>query len=373
MLLDKELIRNKTEFIMAKNFIESPEIKFKELEEKINKTKNPKVNYIKDIIKYDIELNSENNSIIYMINDKTKIGKHNLLKKYKMEFKLFLFNKGLLNIIEKELNKDLNDFGNCLFKYIKFNEDYCSLYYKPFKEAFDRIIKNILKSNAAKKFFHDKYRKKFGNLEYHFTDDKLIDEILHKISFAPIYSENIHAYTDSVDLSITINSIPGKFGPQKINIFNRRILDFGRIVLFALHEIMGHYMRRYYSYVSYGAIPFDTKDDDPTFTGIESGSFIEREFLGFNSESRSNLTITETLFLLYLEQFDTYPINQIGGSIYKKEIFEKIVENYKDIFDFIGEGKNQIKLEDYLFFLTPTSSFNPHRNCYLDEEYIILN
>ena len=85
-------------------------------------------------------------------------------------------------------------------------------------------------------------------------------------------------------MTITINALPGKI--DDINYcFNRKVLHVGRILVFYLHEIFGHFLRRYYSYFTGIKIAFDTKDDDVIDTGEESGFYIERTFLGlkFNS------------------------------------------------------------------------------------------
>ena len=370
LVFDKELLATNSHYKEAKNVIESQDIQLNELEKKIKKIKKTKLDFFQDFIKYDIDLDSKNNKIVYTVNDKTKIGKNNYIKLYKREFNLGCFNKGILKI----LKDDLSDLENDIFKCVKFDNQYFFEYYKPFLNAFNNTIRKILKSKAAVAFFNDKYKSTYKNITYHFNNDEVIDEILKKISFAPIFSQSVNAYTDPTDLSITINSIPGRYGKKKMNIYNKKILQLGRIILFALHEIMGHYMRRYYSYLTRGIIAFNTEDDNALNTGIESGDFIESEFLGFNTVNNSNLTLSDTLCLLYCDGFDNYPIEKKKQIIFNKEILENIINNNRDIFDFIGEKTNQISFQDYSSSLTPIKTDGNHRvsHKYINEDYIIL-
>lgn len=291
------------------------------------------------------------------------------MKIYKREFNLNFFNKGILKI----LNDDLIYFEKDLFTAIKSKKEYCSEYYTPFKKTFNKIITNILKSPAAEKFFNKVYKSKYNYLIYHFNNDYLINEILSRISFAPIFSEKINAYTDPIDLNITINSIPGKYGDKKTNIYNQRILQLGRIILFALHEIMGHFMRRYYSYFTHGKISFDTNEDKVLITGKESGFYIENEFFGFYSSNKSYLTISDALCLFNWNNYEDYPIEKEHRFNINKDTLENIILNNKEIFNFVGDGNEQIKFEDYLTFLTPIDSLGVSRKCIPNEDFIYLN
>ena len=90
------------------------------------------------------------------------------------------------------------------------------------------IIKKILKSEAAKKYFHDYYEKKYKRLTYHFDRENVINEILKRIKFCMIYTDGEQAYTSLYDLRIYINCIPGEYGSLDINIFEMEILQFSR-------------------------------------------------------------------------------------------------------------------------------------------------
>ena len=370
ILLDKDLIINDFQYQNAKNFIKSNDIDFSQLEKKINEIKKNQLNYFRgNTIKYDINFNKESNKIEYIINDNTKIGKKNNSRKYKMDFDLHKFNNRIVEI----LNDNLPDFEYDILKAPKFDEEYCSEYYIPYRQSFNKIITKILKSNAAISFFQDKYQSKYSNLIYHFNDDKLIKEILNKISFAPIYSEKINGYTDLVDLSITINSIPSKYGGKSVNIYHRKILQLGKIVLTAMQAIFGQYFRRYYSYLTRGIIPFDTKDDKIINFGEEGGFYIEKKFLGLNPAKSSTLSISQALSLLYWDKFDKYPMIKKNSSfIVNEDILKNLIINNEEVFDFIGTQPNQVDFKDYLTYLVPVDSYWVKRKCFLDEDYIIL-
>ena len=48
---------------------------------------------------------------------------------------------------------------------------------KEIKPEFERIVKNILSSQAAENFFNEHYKSKYKNLKYHFTRDNVQDKI----------------------------------------------------------------------------------------------------------------------------------------------------------------------------------------------------
>ena len=61
------------------------------------------------------------------------------------------------------------------------------------------IIRNILKSKVSIDCFNNKYKAIIPNLSYNFIDNKIIDIILGKISFAHIFNEEIQGYTDPIE------------------------------------------------------------------------------------------------------------------------------------------------------------------------------
>ena len=366
VLLDHALISNMASYERVVNFIESKDFDISKLNKKIHKIKSQN-EFFQHPIKYDINL--EENEIKYTIEEKSKIGKKNYIKYFKKVFNLKMFNKGII----KALTNDLSNFESDLFESTKFNKEYCSEYYQPFKKAFNVILTNILKSKAAQNFFKDKYKKKYSYLKYHFDNDLLIEEVLKKITFAPIFSCKLDAYTDPIDLNITINSIPGKYGHIKTEFYNKKVLQLGRIILIALHEILGHFMRRYYHYSTHGKISFWTKEDNSLYTGEENGFYIEYEFVGINHVIKSTLSIYDALCLLNLDKFDDYPLEKNNKFIINKEILENIVYKNKEIFDFIGNKPEQIKFEDYLDSLISIDSYNIHRRLVVDEDFIYLN
>ena len=182
----------------------------------------------------------------------------------------------------------LEDLEEEIFKNILPNYEYSSFYYNDTKDIIFDILTKILKLNASKAFFHDNYETKYnkGNkiINYHFDKDKVIEEIKSRIEFYPIFDTITKDNTNPIDLTIKVNSIPGKFSLQdEINYFNKNILQIVRIVLFLIHEIFGHFIRRYYSYITNGLIKMDTNDDDCINTKPEGGFFVEQNFLGFKT------------------------------------------------------------------------------------------
>ena len=83
------------------------------------------------------------------------------------------------------------------------------------KEIIFEILSKILKSKSAKKFFYDNYESKCNKdnqtIKYHFDRDDMINEIKSRIEFYPLFDTEEKANTNPIDLTIIVNSIPGKF------------------------------------------------------------------------------------------------------------------------------------------------------------------
>ena len=83
----------------------------------------------------------------------------------------------------------------------------------------------------------------------------------------------------------------------------------------------------------------DTEDDNFINTQPESGKFVEREFLGFTSESR--LYLKDALFLLfYGSNMEQYPIIKSKTPI-TEEILKIIIKDNPELFTFIDDFDNE--------------------------------
>ena len=106
-----------------------------------------------------------------------------------------------------------------------------------------------------------------------------------------------------------------------------------------------HFLRRYYSYYTDGKIPFNTREDKDNYMGNESGFYIESNFLGLKKSSSISLNII--LQLLNSTNYDEYPIIKEDKNKkfeFDKNILKTIVDENKDLFDFIVENKENISL-----------------------------
>ena len=151
--------------------------------------------------------------------------------------------------------------------------------------------------------------------------------------------------TNPTDLTIIINSVPGKISTIDTHGFNRKILHLGRILVFCIHEIFGHFLRRYYSYYTGGKIPFNTKEAMDNYMGNEGGFYIESNFLGLQKSSSISLNII--LQLLNSTNYEKYPIIKEEKNKkfeFDKQILKIIVDENKDLFDFIVKNKKNISL-----------------------------
>ena len=136
-----------------------------------------------------------------------------------------------------------------------------------------------------------------------------------------------------------------------------------------MHEIFGHFIRRYYSYFTGLKIAFATNDDKEINMGLDSGFYIEENYLGLKHSSYIGLD--NILSIMNSSFYSSYPIIQKDTKLDEKSLKIIINEN-KEIFDFIifqkekekkeKENKNFLKLkrrpeiifEDYLDSVQPT-------------------
>lgn len=345
ILLAPDTIKNRETFDNIKNFLEGEPITYiKELEKSINnrniEESKKNQDYIKNKKHIEYKINFNDTLIEYIINENSKFDRKIFSKKYIKKYNFKIFNKQIIKIIKQI---PLYNFESGIYQNILPDPDFTDSFYKDDKKIIYQIITKILKSKAAKKFFGNIYENKYNKvnnnkIEYHFDKDDVIEEILKRIEFYPMYNSTLNAFTSPSDLTIAVNSIPGTFDKyDEINYFNKRILQIGRIIIFIIHEIFGHFLRRYYSYLTNGIIKMNTNDDDLIDTKPEGGEFIEDQFLGI--KTRSRLYLKDVLFLLfYGENFEIFPLVKENVKI-TEEILEKITIDNPRIFDFIIKEK----------------------------------
>ena len=279
ILTDLDSITVQSTATEIKNYLEGKKIEnidelSKVIEERNNAELLKNVPELKNKISYNINFN--NDFIEYIIDEQNIIDRQKYSKKLTKKYKKDIFNKQIIEVIK---NISLENFDHEIFKNILPERDYSFRFYQETKEKIFEIVKKILKSKAAKDFFNDVYKNKYNKnnkiIEYHFDRDEVLEEIFKKIEFYPIFDSEIKANTNPSDLTIIINSIPGKFDTKdEINDFNKTILQIGRIIIFIIHEIFGHFCRRYYSYITNGIIKMDTGDDNNFITKPEGGVFV---------------------------------------------------------------------------------------------------
>ena len=314
-------------------------------------------NSIKDINVFFNELNksisNNNNCINYTFEAKDNKINVNMIdesvisrsfKQFKntYSYDITIFNKEMLRVIKNTLtNNNFYNFESIFMKNLKYGMEY-----KPSEEFYDKyketIIK-ILKSKAAKTYFEKYYSSKNKKLIYHFNRNTVIEEIFKRIKFCTIYTDGDQGYTSPLDLKIYINCIPGDYNRLIIHPFERKIMQFSRLILISIHEILGHFLRRYYSYLTNNLVKFGTKEDDYFKTGVEGGIFVEKKLLGLSIHY--SLSLNQALGFLK-ENFETAPI--LYKSQIPKEELEIIIKNNPYFFDFISENMepNKISIDE---------------------------
>ena len=346
ILVDDNSIKKQKTYDEIKNYLEgNPVDDTKKLEKNIKernkKESNKESEYLQNIEHIEYKLAFNNSVIEYIINEKTKFDRKYFSRQYIRKHKFQNFNSQIIEMIK---GVSLDNFEEEIYKHILPDCNLSDSFYEDDKKIIYKIITNILQSNAAKKFFKKNYENKYSKytnnkIVYHFHRPDVINEILNRIEFYPIFTPTINAFTSASDLTIVINSIPGRFDEyDEINYFNKRILQIGRIVVFLINEIFGNFLRRYYSYLTNGIIKMNTKEDDLIDSKPEGGDYIKINFLGINTHAR--LYLKDTLFLLFYDNnFENYPLVKKNKEI-TEEILEKIIRDNPEVFDFIEVEKN---------------------------------
>ena len=271
-----------------------------------------------------------NNKINFKISDCCNVSRKKFKKEKIYSYELGLFNKGILEILQKEINyNNYYDFESLFFNNISYGNE--SKFYVNFLPKLEEILEKILKSNSSKKYFEKYYKSKYPNLSYHFYRPEVIKEIFKRIKFVPIFKNRDNAYTNPFELKIIINSNPGSYNKPWIRIFERKIFQFGRLLVISIHEILGHFLHLYYYFLTGNLIKPNIKENDIINTKPEGEFFLEKNFLGI---SMLNSIGFNEILGFYRADFNDIPILREKNN--EIEELKKTIESNSDFFDFIS-------------------------------------
>ena len=337
-------------------FIEKIEIS----EEKIKEFNNYFIDFKKRNKNHDYSFFVEEGKIKVNIIEEPNINRRDKKFAKTFEYDINMFNKDVLNIIKENLNLDnFKNFESIFTQNVRFGMEYkpSENYIAKFKE----ILTKILKSNAAKNYFHKYYGRKHIGLVYHFDKDEVIAEIFNRIKFINIFKKGDQAYTSPYELKIFISCSAGKYTDSGINIFERKILQFCRLLTVASHEILGHFLRRYYAFLTNHLVKFGTKEETTFKTGTEGGKFVEKKFLGLDNNI-SSLSLNEAIGF-FKADFKNFPI--LYTEIIPEDDLKNIIGENGYFFDFISEKEeeNKISLDDLYYYLLKGFSPLPRITC----------
>ena len=314
----------------------------------VNKAINKLNKIIQDNRKIKYSYGFNKGKLVVDILDNDSVGRKRFSMKKKYEYDINIFNKGILKLLKKEFSsRNYFKFESLIFRNIKYGNE--EIFFKDFKQKYEDILVKILKSDASKTFFKNHYKSIYKELEYHFDKEDVIKEILNKIKFVPIFNKTEKAYTSPLEMKIYINSIPGGYNNSNIRNFERDIFQLGRLVIITIHELMGHFMRRYYSYLTNNLIKFNTFEDEKVNTKPEGGFFVEQKFLGLIS--RESISFNEALGL-FKENFIDFPI--LSSEAMEINDLEKVILNNFEYFKFISDNEDdKIDMNKFHEYLIP--------------------
>ena len=374
LVLDKKSLLSKNQLDQIIDYLQGIPVNEDEIVNSLKKMKKfQKSNYTH----YKLKYGKGSKKIKFIIKENKRINKTNYSYLIINSYKITSFNKKILGLIENNFD---SNFESDLFAHILPNYENQLEFYQNLKPLIEKIIRRILNSKSAKDFFDNHYRKKYKDLVYHFNREDVQNEIFKRTYFAPIFNRSDKAYTDPIDMTITINSLPGKIDDVKYS-FNRKLLHIGRILVFYLHEIFGHYLRRYYSYFTGIKIAFDTEDDKDIYTGEESGFYIETNYLGL--KKISYIKLNNILSLLNSSFYSGYPIIKEDNYKFEDNHLRNIIKENKELFDFVIKKEEKEKeteqflkkkrkppkiiFEDYLYSIQPSNEKQEKIHCFTIE------
>ena len=279
--------------------------------------------------------------------DELKIGgeKKHVTKTY--SYCIDMFNKEMNKIIKENLN--YSNYYN--FEAIFQKNSRYGMEYKQNEKYFDKykqIVRKILKSKAAKNYFEKYYQVNNKELRYHFDNDKVIDETFKRIRFCPFFKQGEQGFTSPLELKIYINCIPGEYNRSRIYPFERKIMQFSRLIVVTIYEIMGIFLSLYYSYLTNNLVKFRKRENDTFKTGDEEHFFVERELFGL--KTYYSLSLNQSLGFLK-EDFEDSPI--LFNNPIPKKVLEKIINKNIDFLELLPENKasDMINGDDLYYYL----------------------
>ena len=198
-------------------------------------------------------------------------------KEYEFNYKLY--NQNLLKILED------NTVG-AVIEQSKWNKIGMFTY---FDEEDINFLKNLLKKILQSKLFQEIYSK-YSNVEniidYYFTEDKNLEDLINRIRFFPFDEQNtgVQAFTTKRSLKIITSSFYISNIQNNNDFINYKILEMGRKLIILIHEVF-HFIKRALNLITNGKVQESTIDnpdkEDPNI--IEAGRFFE--LLLFNWEN----------------------------------------------------------------------------------------
>lgn len=134
---------------------------------------------------------------------------------------------------------------------LKFNSSITDNYYSSDMDFIKRLTYQILKSKVIITTFNSMAY--YQEVTYPFSQNQFIDELWQHLYFVPIHNLELNGFTDSNNLNIYINNLPNRpnaCNDDKYPIKNSviYILNLGIIIVTLVHEILGHYMKRYINF-----------------------------------------------------------------------------------------------------------------------------
>lgn len=296
---------------------------------------------IDKMIKQTFELNKEkienfikNNK---EINSYLSVEKDDLIFNYKNQeykFNIKIYNESLLMAINN--NKDDENF----LDKSKWNPDYfCNFFDENDISYMKYLIKKILRSKLFKQIW-EQYSDVQGIVDYYFSIEENIDELLNNIDFYP-YDEDyfkMQGLTLHYELKMIISGIPISTIKNEDDFYCYKILETARKIVIILHEV-AHYIKRSLKLITNNQV-FNTTFE--SFEGkipdIEAGRILENILFGFplkknaqssNKDNKNKNSDIDKINFLNLRK----GLKILNSKIYENDIatFKEIINNEKEL------------------------------------------
>ena len=229
-----------------------------------------------------------------------------------------------------------------------------------------QIMKQLIHTTCIKSILQDLFPNQMEHLDI--FDEKFIDYAFQDIQFIGMYNHEDYGSTDLITNRVAIN-IERKRRIIDLNSINENYVFYFPIwIITVIHEIIGHFARKYLYYVIESNKEFHTDRDKQIED--DGGKYIEHLLFGVGKDQYIILNMEKIEFIMKMSNWEQHystfsnKFSSLNNSSSLSEIMERIKNNQimKELFAFVNFSDKEIKQlikEKILFGFSLKSKMSP--------------